>query len=103
MTQEELKAKLNDYDLKGATMEELISDRDSARDMYAKCSNMHSAIYDAVRGADDEPYGERPTREVDDATTELLSAIRLEAEIYYLHASRLGVELVERLSKMDNN
>lgn len=103
MTQEELRAKLYGYDLKGATMEELISERDSARDMYAKCSNMHSAIYDAVRGADDEPYGERPTREVDEATSKLLSAIRFEGDEYYHHASRLGVEIIERLSKMDNN
>ena len=95
MTQEELRAKLESYDLKGATMEELISDRDSARDMYWKCSSRHSLVYNNVR---DTVYG---TAEVDYARTELLSAIRLEAEIYYYHASRLGSEILARLSKMD--
>lgn len=78
-------------------MEELISDRDYARDMYAKCSNKHDVVYCTLRNAG------YCTTEVDDATTELLSAIRLEAEIYYLHASRLGVQILNRLDKMDNN
>lgn len=103
MTQEELRTKLESYDTNEATLNQLIADRDFARDMYLSCTRKYSAVYDAVRNTTCECYKEIPTRELDDATTELLRAIRLEGEIYHHHAETLGCEINERLSKIDNN
>lgn len=103
MTQEELRAKRENYDLEGATLRQLISDRDFAREMYLRCVRMRSTVYDAIRNIILKCEEERPTREVDDATTELLEAIRFEEYEYFRHAEKLGHEINERLSKMDSN
>lgn len=103
MRQEELRAKRGNYDLEGATLRQLISDRDFAREMYLRCVRMRSAVYDAIRNIILKCEEERPTREVDDATTELLEAIRFEEYEYFHHAETLRYEIEERLSKMDSN
>lgn len=100
MTQEELRAKLESYDIKGATLKQLIADRDTARDLYLKCSRMYSDVCEA----DDRCYyGRRSPREINDAVAELLRAIRSEEEEYYHHAETLEYEINERLSKIDSN
>lgn len=103
MTLEELRAKLESYDLEGAKIKQLISDRDIALDMCLSCSRKYSVVYSAVRNTTYECDKEMPTRELDDATTELLRAIRLEWEIYNHHAITLGDEIIERLNKIDSN
>ena len=103
MTQEELRAKLESYDLKGATLKQLISARDIAQDMCLSCIRKYSVVYSAVRNTTYECDREMPTSEVDDATSELLRAIRLEGEIYNNHTITLGLEILERLNKMDSN
>ena len=103
MEQEKLKAELERYDIKGATLKQLISDRDFARDMFLSRVRMRSAVYDAIRNIILKCEEERPTREVDDATTELLEAIRFEEYEYFHHAETLRYEIEERLSKMDSN
>lgn len=103
MTQEELRAKLERYDTKEATIKQLLADRDIARDMFLSRVRMRSTVYDAIRNIILKCEEERPTREVDDATTELLEAIRFEEYEYFRHAEKLGHEINERLSKMDSN
>lgn len=103
MEQEELRAKLESYDLKDATLKQLITDRDFARDMYFSCTRKYRAVYNAIYNTAYECSTERPTRELADAATELLRAIRFEENEYYLQAERLGYEIKERLDKMDSN
>lgn len=103
MTQEELREKLESCVIEDATLKQLIADRDFARDMFLSRVRMRSTVYDAIRNIILKCEEERPTREVDDATTELLEAIRFEEYEYFRHAEKLGHEINERLSKMDNN
>lgn len=103
MTQEELRENLKRYDFEGVTLKQLIADRDFARDMFLSRVRMRSTVYDAIRNIILKCEEERPTREVDDATTELLEAIRFEEYEYFRHAEKLGHEINERLSKMDSN
>ena len=106
MTQEELRTKLNGYDLKGATLKQLIEDRDFARDMYLSSTRRYStvcnAVYD-VRSTTCECRKDCPTREVEAAVTELLSAMLIDQEEYFHHMETLENEINERLSKMDSN
>lgn len=100
MTQEELRTKLESYAIKGATLKQLLADRDIARDLYLSCTRMYSDVCEA----DDRCYyGRRSPREIGTAVTELLRAIRSEEEMYYHHAETLEYEINERLSKIDSN
>lgn len=103
MTQEELRAKLESYDLKGATMKQLLADRDFARDMYSIYARMGRAMNNVMDSLVYEGRKIDPTRELDDAMTELSRAIGLEQARYYNHAETLGCEIDERLNKMDSN
>lgn len=103
MTQEELRTKLNDYDIEGATLKQLIADRDFARDMYSIYARMGRAMNNVMDSLVYEGRKIDPTRELDDAMTELSRAIGLEQARYYNHAETLGCEIDERLSKIDNN
>lgn len=99
MTQKKLRAKLESYDLKGATLKQLLADRDIARDMYKSLSNLYGVIFHASNTV----WATRSSEDLENANSKLFETVRLEADMRFKHMCRLADEIDERLSKMGNN
>lgn len=95
MTQEELRAKLESYDLKGATIKQLLADRDIAKEAQAQLQRSHKELrnYNIAGGFD------TPTDEVRDCMIECLHAIADEGAMYGAFVSRASEEIAKRLDK----
>lgn len=95
MTQEELRAKLESYDTKGATLKQLIADRDIAKEAQMQLQRSHKELrnYNIAGGFD------TPTDEVRDCMIECLHAIADEGAMYGAFVSRASEEIYKRLDK----
>ena len=92
MTQEELKAKLESYDLKSLTTKRLLVAKDIARDKLGKLQRIHNALrgYNAVGGT----YF---TSDLKDSIDECLQAVAYEKDIYGAFVSRISEEIHKRI------
>lgn len=92
MTQEELKAKLESYDLKSLTTKRLLVAKDIARDKLGKLQRIHNALrgYNAVGGT----YF---TSDLKDSIDECRQAIACEKDIYGAFVSRISEEIRKRV------
>ena len=95
MTQEELRAKLESYNIKETDTVYLLFDRDEARGMTLSYNNLRRTLYDYTS----RDWALEPTDEVKDLVSKLISLISDESEMYDSFAFRLGQEMVERLNK----
>ena len=95
MTQEELRTKLESYDLKGATIKQLLADRDIAKEaqMHLQRSYKELRNYNIAGGAG------ITTDEVRDRMNECLQAIADEGAMYGAFVSRASEEIYKRLDK----
>lgn len=97
MTQEELRAKLESYDLKGATIKQLLADRDIAKEAQMQLQRSHKEL----RNYNIAGFG-TPTDEVRDCMIECLHAIADEEAMYGAFVSRASEEIAKRLEASNN-
>lgn len=95
MTQEELRAKLESYDLKGATLKQLLADRDIAKEVQAQLQRS----YRELRNYNIAGWAGTTTDEVRDRMNECLQAIADEAAMYGAFVGRASEEIYKRLDK----
>lgn len=95
MTQEELRAKLESYDLKGATMKQLLADRDIAKEAQAQLQRS----YRELRNYNIAGWAGTTTDEVRDRMNECFQAIADEGAMYGAFVSRASEEIYKRLDK----
>lgn len=95
MTQNELRAKLESYDLKGATIKQLIADRDIAKEAQMQLQRSHKELrnYNIAGGAG------TITDDVRDRMNECLKAIVDEGAMYGAFVSRASEEIYKRLDR----
>ncbi len=95
MTQEELRAKLESYDLKGATLKQLLADRDIAKEAQAQLQRSYRELgnYNIAGGLG------TTTDEVRDRMNECLQAIADEGAMYGAFVSRASEEVYKLLDK----
>lgn len=95
MTQNELRAKLESYDLKGATIKQLLADRDIAKEAQAQLRRSYKELrnYNIAGGLG------TTTDEVRDRMNECLQAIADEGAMYGAFVSRASEEIYKRLDK----
>lgn len=93
MTQEELRTKLNGYDLKGVTMKQLLADRDIAKEAQAQLQRS----YRELRNYNIAGWAGTTTDEVRDRMNECLQAIADEGAMYGAFVSRASEEIAKRL------
>lgn len=92
MTQEELRAKLESCVIEGATLKQLISDRDFARETQAQLLRS----YRELRNYNIAGWG-TTTDEVRDRKNECLQAVADEAAMYGAFVDRASEEIAKRL------
>lgn len=97
MTQNKLRAKLESYDLKGATIKKLLADRDIAKEAQMQLQRSHKELrnYNIAGGFD------TPTDEVRDCMIECLHAIAGEGAMYGAFVKQLDEEITKRLETTD--
>lgn len=95
MTQEELRAKLESYDTKEATIKQLLADRDIAKEAQAQLQRS----YRELRNYNIAGWAGSPTDEVRDCMIECLQAIAAEGAMYGAFVSRASEEIYKRLEK----
>lgn len=95
MTLEELRAKLESYDLKGVTLKQLLSDRDIAKEAQMQLQRS----YKELRNYNIAGWAGSPTDEVRDCMIECLQAIADEAAMYGAFVSSASEEIYKRLDK----
>lgn len=95
MTLEELRAKLESYDIKDVTLKRLIEDRDIAREAQMQLQRSHKEL----RNYNIAGWAGTPTDEVRDCMIECLHAIADEAAMYGAFVSRASEEIYKRLDK----
>ena len=95
MTQEELIAKLESYDLKGATIKQLLADREIAKEAQAQLQRS----YKELRNYNIAGWAGTTTDEVRDCMIECLHAIADEGAMYGAFVSRASEEIYKRLDK----
>lgn len=93
MTQEELRTKLNGYDLKGVTMKQLLADRDIAKEAQAQLQRS----YRELRNYNIAGWAGTTTDEVRDRMNECLQAIADEGAMYGAFVSRASEEIRKRV------
>lgn len=95
MTQDELRARLENSDIKGATLKDLLTDRDLAKEKQAHLMRSHNELckYNVVGGSG------TPTDEVQDRMKECTKAIVDELLLYGAFVSRVSEEIDKRLEK----
>lgn len=95
MTQDELRARLENSDLKGATLKDLLTYRDLAKEKQAHLMRSHNELckYNVVGG------NGTPTDEVQDRMNECIQAIANEGITYGAFVSRVSEEIDKRLEK----
>lgn len=95
MTQNELRKKLENSDLKGATLKDLLANRELAQEKQAQlkrsCNELRN--YNVVGG------NGTPTDEVQDRMNECIQAIANEGIMYGAFVSRVSEEIDKRLEK----
>ena len=95
MTQEELRAKLESYDIKDVTLKRLIEDRDIAREAQAQLLRSYRELRNYnIAGT--------TTDEVRDRMNECLQAVADEAAMYGAFVDRASEEITKRLEMSDN-
>lgn len=95
MTQAELRAKLESYDIKGVTLKQLLADRDFAKEAQAQLQRSHRELrYYNVAG-----WLGTTTDEVRDRMNECLQAFADEGAMYGVFVSRASKEIYKRLEK----
>lgn len=95
MTQNELRAKLESYDLKGATLKQLLADRDSAREAQAQLQRSYRELGNYnIAG-----WAGTTTDEVRDCMNECLKAIADEGAMYGAFFNKASEEIYKRLDK----
>lgn len=95
MTQEELRAKLESYDLKGATLKQLIADRDIAKEAQAQLQRSYRELGNYnIAG-----WAGTITDDVRDRMNECLKAIVDEGAMYGAFVSRASEEIYKRLDR----
>lgn len=95
MTQDELRAKLESYDLKGATIKQLLADRDFAKEAQAQLQRS----YRELRNYNIAGWAGTTTDEVRDRMNECLQATADEGAMYGAFVSRASEEIYKRLDK----
>lgn len=98
MTQEELRAKLESYDIKDVTLKRLIEDRDIAREAQAQLLRS----YRELRNYNIAGWLGTTTDEVRDRMNECLQAVADEAAMYGAFVDRASEEITKRLEMSDN-
>lgn len=95
MTLEELRAKLESYDIKGVTLKQLLADRDIAKEAQMQLQRSHKEL----RNYNIAGWAGSPTDEVRDCMIECLQAIAAEAAMYGAFVSSASEEIYKRLDK----
>ena len=99
MTQEELRAKLESYDVKGAEAYSLLWRNDSAREMAKNYERLADELFAFTK----EKLALQPTYEVIEAARKLRELILDERVMYKKHAGLIKRELMARLEQEENN
>lgn len=95
MTQNELRAKLESYDLKGATIKQLIADRDIAKEAQMQLQRSYRELVNYnIAG-----WAGTTTDEVRDRMNECLQTIAEEGAMYGAFVRRASEEIYKRLDK----
>lgn len=95
MTQNELRARLENSDLKGATIKKLLAYRDSAKEKQAQLKR----TYDELYGYNDVGGYCPISDEVQDRMKECTKAIAGDMFLYGAFVSRVSEEIDKRLEK----
>lgn len=95
MTLEELRAKLESYDIKGVTLKQLLADRDIAKEAQAQLQRS----YRELRNYNIAGWAGTPTDEVRDRMNECFQAVADEAAMYGAFVGRASEEIVKRVDK----
>lgn len=98
MTQEELRAKLESYDVKSEETGHLRFDRKEALCMAMGYNDLRRALYDYTS----RDWPKEQTDEVGEAISTLIELISDESEIYESFSLRVGREMGKRLNKIDS-
>lgn len=99
MTQDELKEKLESYDVKSKETIFLPFDRDEARDMTLSYNLLRRDLYDYLG----REWPMELTDEVKEAMSTLIELISDEIEMYDSFALRIGREMASRLNKKNHS
>lgn len=95
MTQNELRAKLESYDIKDVTLKRLIEDRDIAREAQSQLQRS----YRELRNYNIAGWLGTTTDEVRDRMNECFQAVADEAAMYGAFVGRASEEIEKRLDK----
>jgi hypothetical protein len=98
MTQEELRTKLESYDIKKAEAYDLIYQNDDAREMAINYKHMEDALFACLKAK----WQIKPSDEIRETIEKLLDLIFDEELMYKEHSACIERELAARLNK-DNN
>lgn len=98
MTQEELRTKLNDYDIEGAEAYDLIYQNDDAREMAINYKHMEDALFACLKAK----WQIKPSDEIRETIEKLLELIFDEELMYKEYSACIERELAARLNK-DND
>lgn len=99
MTQEELKEKLESYDVKGAEAYALLWRNNSVREMVKNYADLADELFAFTK----EKLALQPTYEVIEAALKLRELILYERAMYKKHAGLIKQELMARLEQEENN
>lgn len=99
MTQDELKEKLESYDVKGAEAYALLWRNDSVREMVKNYEDLADELFDFTK----EKLALQQTYEVIEVARQLRELILYESAMYKKHAVLIKRELMARLEQEENN
>lgn len=99
MTQDELKEKLESYDVKRAEAYALLWRNDSVREMVKNYEDLADELFDFTK----EKLALQQTCEVIEVARQLRELILYEREMYKKHAVLIKRELMARLEQEENN
>ncbi|MDY4245742.1 MAG: hypothetical protein SOX65_04595 [Porphyromonas sp.] len=99
MTQEELRAKLESYDVKGAEAYALLWRNDSVREMVKNYEDLADELFDFTK----EKLALQPTYEVIEVARKLRELILAERAMYRKHSALIKRELMARLEQEESN
>ena len=95
MTLEELRAKLESYNIKGVTLKQLLADRDIAKEAQTQLQRSYRELRNYNIGG----WAGTTTDEVRDHINECLQAIADEGAMYGAFVGRASEEIYKRLDK----
>lgn len=99
MTQDELKEKLESYDVKRAEAYALLWRNDSVREMVKNYEDLADELFDFTK----EKLALQQTYEVIEVARQLRELILYESAMYKKHAVLIKRELMARLEQEENN